>query len=78
MDGKELQNAKGIRKEHRHKIPIIGGGIGKFLELEYKVRAKVEDEGLKFNILLNGENLGRTCEIGTEWNVELVEYEAQH
>ena len=75
-DGRELRNVAGVRKEQRFKLPIIGS-FGKYLQVEYKIRVKVEDEGLRFNISFNGEDLGRAGEVDTEWDVELGGYEAQ-
>ena len=75
-DGKELRNAGEVQKEQKIKIPILGE-IGKYLQVTYKVRVKVEDEGLKFNIVFSGEDLGRTGEVDTEWSKELSAYEAQ-
>lgn len=75
-DGRELRKDVGVRTEQRFKIPIIGR-FGKYLQVDYKIRVKAEDDGLKFNIRFNGEDLGRTGEIGTKWDVELSGFEAQ-
>lgn len=75
-DGKELRNAEGVQKEQKIKIPIFGK-FGKYLRVTYTVRVKVEDEGLKFNIVFSGEDLGRTGEVDPEWSKELSAYEAQ-
>jgi len=76
-NGKELRHVEGVRKEHRIPIPTFGGGIGKYLQVRYKVQVKVEDEGLKFNISFNGEGLGRTGEVDTEWSAKLGGLEAR-
>jgi hypothetical protein len=70
QSGKQLRNVKGVREKHKIKIPVIGG-FGKYLRVEYKIRVKVQDAGLRFNIRFDGEDIGRTGEIETEWSREL-------
>ena len=53
-EGRELRNLGGVQRGQRFKIPIFGR-FGKYLRVKYKIRVKVEDDGLKFNIHFNGE-----------------------
>ena len=75
-NGRELRHSAGVRKEQRFKFPIIGG-FGLYLQVEYKVRVKVEGDGLKFGIRFNGKDLGGVGEVAPEWNAELVGFEAE-